>query len=104
MAALAQQRCFTHPGREAVSRCPECRRYFCRECVNEYEGRLLCAVCVRKMVAPASVAKRSPVVTGAIGQGLLGLLAAWFFYYSLGQVLTLLPSRYHDTQEARGAR
>jgi hypothetical protein len=104
MAALIQQRCFTHPGREAVSRCPECRRFFCRECVNEYEGRLLCAACLRKVLTPAAVTKRRSVVSGAIGQGLLGLLFAWFFYYSLGELLTLMPTQYHDSQEIKGAK
>ena len=32
MNDLLYQRCFNHVLREAVARCPECLRYFCREC------------------------------------------------------------------------
>ncbi|MBT8374528.1 MAG: rhomboid family protein, partial [Deltaproteobacteria bacterium] len=35
MKDLALQRCNNHGQREAVARCPKCRRYFCRECITE---------------------------------------------------------------------
>ncbi|MCI0613826.1 rhomboid family protein, partial [bacterium] len=40
---ISKQRCFFHSQREAVVRCPECGRYYCRECVTEHLDRLLCA-------------------------------------------------------------
>ena len=36
MSNLIHQRCSNHPGREAAVRCPECGRFFCRECVTEH--------------------------------------------------------------------
>ena len=45
---LSQQRCFNHTSREAVARCPECGRFFCRECITEHDDRVLCAVCLGK--------------------------------------------------------
>ena len=46
MEDLVHQRCFNHMLREAVACCPECRRYFCRECVTEHEDKVLCAAYV----------------------------------------------------------
>ncbi len=52
MSALADQRCFHHASREAVVRCPECRRFFCRECVIEHRGRMVCSECIEKETGP----------------------------------------------------
>ena len=104
MATLVQQRCFVHPSREAASRCVECKRYHCRECVSDYQGRLVCAACLRKLLAPvAAVRKRSPIPS-AITQSALGLLAAWFLLYMLGQVLMLQPAKRHSPQITAGAK
>ena len=88
--ALARQRCWTHAQREAVSRCPECRRFYCRECVTEHDGRLLCVRCLS-----------SRPVAGAGREGtrwalwmlaaLLGLMAAFVHFYTVGYVLQQLP-------------
>ena len=43
-----QQRCWNHEAREAACRCPACGRSYCRECVSEHEGRLLCAACLSR--------------------------------------------------------
>ena len=52
MDDLLHQRCFNHMLREAVACCPECRRYFCRECVTEHEDKVLCAACLGHKVDP----------------------------------------------------
>jgi hypothetical protein len=84
MEALHLQRCLNHLDREAVARCPSCRRFFCRECVTEHEGRILCAGCLRTTA-------RRPVVEVAGG-----LLVAWIAFYSLGRVLAAMPDRFHQ--------
>jgi hypothetical protein len=43
MQDITQQRCLNHMLREAVARCPECSRFFCRECITEHEDKVLCA-------------------------------------------------------------
>ncbi len=58
MTELWTQRCQFHALREAVARCPECQRYFCRECVTEHDERLLCASCLRKLLERSSPDKR----------------------------------------------
>ncbi len=97
MPSVAHARCFNHAGREAVARCPSCRRTFCRECVSEHDGRVLCAPCLAKSAQPAAAAgSRLPAVRGALGAA-AGLLAAWFFFYLVGRGLLLIPTEGHSS-------
>jgi len=50
MQDLTHQRCHHHQFREAAARCPECGRYFCRECITEHADRVLCASCLGKKI------------------------------------------------------
>ena len=103
MPALTLQRCWTHPLREAAARCPSCTRFFCRECVTEHEGRVICAGCLREQLAAANVrrtARRWPVqVFTAARRGIqftVCVLAAWFFFHLLGEMLLALPDQFHQ--------
>lgn len=87
---LARQRCWTHAQREAVSRCLQCRRYYCRECVTDHAGRLLCVSCLAALTA---------VVAGRTGtrwllwtaSALVGLVLSFVLFYTTGYVLQQLP-------------
>ena len=95
-AGLAHQRCFNHARREAAGRCTACRRYFCRECVTEHEGRLVCAACLRRATA---VGKGRTAVLGGILEAALAagaMIAAWFVFYNVGEWLISLPSAFHE--------
>lgn len=102
----AGQRCANHPGREAAARCPECRSFFCRECVTEHEGRVLCAACIRKLTVARAVPRRALLrnLAAVVPVG-LGLLAAWLFFYLLGRWLVLrqpeAPASDEAAQESR---
>jgi hypothetical protein len=88
-----QQRCWNHEGREAVCRCPECGRSFCRECVSEHQARLLCAACLAR-VARASAPKRSPLRRLAPPLlGLAGMLLAWVVLFGAGESIIILAER-----------
>ena len=52
MEVYNPQTCFQHPDREAVVRCPSCRKYYCRECVTEHDDRMLCSNCLAALTAP----------------------------------------------------
>ncbi|MFN7922046.1 MAG: hypothetical protein U0Q16_18225 [Bryobacteraceae bacterium] len=99
MTALVHQRCFHHVSREAVSRCPECRRFFCRECVVDHDGRLLCSGCLAKLQAPAEPRKKRTGLRWTAA-ALVGLLAGWMCFYYVGSVLARLPSEFHESEEA----
>lgn len=45
---IALVRCQQHPGQAAAARCPSCQQSFCRECVTEHDGRMLCLACFAK--------------------------------------------------------
>lgn len=89
MTPLIDQRCLNHPSREAVVRCPGCRGFFCRECVTEHEGRMICTACAAPRTIDASRASSTLVwiVTGAAG-----FLLAWVIFYYLGAIFARIPS------------
>lgn len=51
---IALSKCLIHTAREAVARCPQCRQFFCRECITEHGGRVLCAPCLAKQARTAN--------------------------------------------------
>ncbi len=99
---LAHQRCFHHAHREAAARCLECREYFCRECVTEHDGRVVCAGCLKKLAAVRSSRRAAFVWVLRLGQMAGGLVVALIFFYWLGQTLLSLPASFHDGTLWRG--
>ena len=96
MKVSIAQRCVHHPAREAVARCPECARFFCRECVSEHDDRVLCARCLASMLRPGR-ARRShfaQILRGTFA--VLGIATAWWFFDLMGRGLILLPSSVHE--------
>jgi len=95
MSTITQQRCRNHAQREAVARCPECKRYFCRECVTEHDHRVVCSSCLVKLVAgPRDKRWRISGVLQA-GQFAFGLFLLWSCFYVLGRILLNVPSDFH---------
>jgi hypothetical protein len=91
-SAAIHQRCWNHEGREAVCRCPECGRSFCRECVTEHQSRLLCAACLTRLAhqaAPESAMQRAvPAVLLAAG-----LVLAWLIFFGAGEGILAMAGR-----------
>ncbi|HTS25286.1 MAG TPA: hypothetical protein VMH81_05395 [Bryobacteraceae bacterium] len=87
------QRCWNHESREAVCRCPECLRSFCRECVTEHDARLLCASCL-KSLAQAQPLRRNRMRRFVPAAMLLaGILLAWLVFFGAGAAFNLFASR-----------
>lgn len=97
------QRCANHPDRESSARCMHCGRYFCRECVTEHEGRILCAACLAKVTADAG--KRRGAFHGLTTPAALvaALLLAYAAFYTAGRALMALPSAFHEGTAATAA-
>lgn len=96
MKVSRAQRCIHHPGREAAARCPECTRFFCRECVSEHDDRVLCASCLAaglRVQAPGG-SRFSHI--GRAFCAVLGLCLAWWFFDLIGQGLMRLPASVHE--------
>ncbi len=92
---LSFQRCHHHAGREAAARCPDCARFYCRECVTEHGNRMLCASCLKRQ-------ERRDAGGGGAGEGALlllgalaGLGAAWGVFLLLGELLIQMPAASH---------
>jgi hypothetical protein len=96
MAALIHQRCFHHSLREAVARCPECRQFYCRECITEHDDRVICATCLKKITAVAPAGRVSLAWLVPLFQLSIGLIVIWFFFYFFGAALLAIPSQYHE--------
>jgi hypothetical protein len=90
-------RCFNHAGREAVARCLECGRTFCRECIAEHEGRVVCAHCLAILVKEST--KKLSVTAAVIGGAwrFMGFFVLWALFYYMGKALLWLPSSFHES-------
>ena len=94
--SLSQQRCLHHPEREAAYRCPGCKRYYCRECGAEHDGRILCAACLKKLTLAQQTEKRRWSRLAMAASPIAGLFIAWLFFFYLGQLLLSIPSSFHE--------
>jgi len=96
MPSLTEQRCFNHAQREAVARCLSCANFFCRECITEHEDRVICAACLQKLARVPLLKRRGFIGLLRACQFLAGLLAAWIFFYLIGESLLALPASFHE--------
>jgi hypothetical protein len=96
MSRLADQRCSNHAVREAVARCPECRLYFCRECITEHDDRVLCTACLRKLTRAAAGTRRGFAGMVRVLQCAAGVVIAWFFFFLIGERLARLSDSFHE--------
>ena len=94
---LAQSRCFQHVSREAVARCPQCERFYCRECVTEHEGRMICRTCLDALLQEQETSSaglfkslRGWLLAGA------GYVFAVYVFYQIGRALLRIPSEFHS--------
>jgi len=94
---LHTRRCVRHDAREAAARCPGCSRDFCRECVIDHAGRLLCAGCVAKLTATkvGASGSRWPAVRRVCTLG-AAVVTAWFAFFLVGKLLLAIPSAVHE--------
>lgn len=94
--ALHTRRCVRHGEREAAARCPACERFFCRECVVEHDGRLLCVQCLERALAAAQPARDRWRRVRETGLVCAAVAMAWLAYYTMGSLLLKLPPAFHE--------
>lgn len=102
MTILVEQRCANHFTREAVAQCPSCNRFFCRECVTEHKGRMMCVACVASLARAERPAERSTRLRWIL-MAAFGVLISWLIFYYLGLMLARIPSEFHVAQIEAGA-
>lgn len=96
MQDLTHQRCHHHQFREAAARCPECGRFFCRECVTEHADKVLCASCLEKKLGPDKAGLNRFQWLFRLGHFFLGLMILYILFYYLAQTLLAFPSSFHE--------
>src|SRR3954463_10812542 len=89
--ALHPRRGARHSTREAAARCPACGEFFCRECVVEHDGKLLCAACLAKRATTGEKRRRRLASVRRVLQTVAGGLALWLVFYWLGALLLKIP-------------
>jgi len=95
-ADLRKARCHNHSFREAVVRCPACKGDFCRECVTEHRGKMLCTNCLKQ-------ADQRPQRAGTLLKRIalllffvMSFMVTWAFFFWIAEVLAGIPQKYHD--------
>jgi len=101
--ALNKMRCARHAEREAAACCAACGVAFCRECVSEHEGRLLCAACLEKIVVTAKAGEAargrfliSPQTIKRALALVAGVAWLWLCFYVAGLAVEKLPRSLHE--------
>ncbi len=96
MNLISRQRCFNHVHREAVAVCLECDRYFCRECITEHYGKMICAPCLSLVtVQDGRISSGGSLLPGSL-LFLGAVFLLWSSFYALGQLLLTLPASFHE--------
>lgn len=93
---VAEERCLRHSAREAVARCPQCRYFFCRECITEHDDRVLCADCLVKMLRPSEKRSSALGIMVSVLLSLCGVATAWLFFNMVGQLVARAPASFHE--------
>lgn len=98
MKGLSRQRCLVHNEREAVARCSACTHFFCRECIVEHEGKMICSTCLRKSTGQKE--KKTVRKPGRVLPGLflfVSVFFLWSMFYSMGRSLLRMPNEFHSS-------
>jgi len=82
--------------REAVALCPECRQFFCRECITEHDDRVVCAACLARLARKPLAQRLALVKILWLTQAVVGLFIVWYFFFLMGDSLLKLPNSFHE--------
>jgi hypothetical protein len=96
MSNLLHQRCFNHAAREAVARCPDCRQFFCRECITEHDDRVICSACLKKLARVPLTRRPLFIRILRVVQCVWAFVLCWFFFFLIGACLLKIPASFHE--------
>jgi late competence protein required for DNA uptake (superfamily II DNA/RNA helicase) len=94
-ATLRQKRCVNHSQREASARCPECGKFYCRECIGEHDDRILCASCLAKIRIKKEIGTPWWAWAPRLGLVLLAIATVYIIFLLAGNILLSFPSEFH---------
>ncbi len=99
---LTHQRCLNHKQREAAARCPECGHFYCRECVAEHEGRVVCANCLTTLAAKSGRKTTGKAWLALAVPWVAAFVFIWMCFFGLGRALLVLPDSFHSGEIWQG--
>ena len=82
--------------REAAARCPECGRFFLRECITQHQYRVVCYAWRKKFVGPPQAKRPAFVKIIRLAQCAAALMLTWFFFFIIGETLLRIPTSFHE--------
>ncbi len=93
---LRRVRCFNHSEREATARCPVCQSHFCRECITENNGVMICARCLSKSKKLTIWSRNMRELIFLSFMFMFSFFIMWSIFYSVGHIFSLIPEKYHE--------
>lgn len=93
---MAQVQCLNHPKREAAARCTACGQVFCRECVTNLGGRMVCGACYQVKTTVETKVRKDWFVLKFVLQVVVGMGLFWGLWWRVGRLLAGMPSSFHE--------
>ena len=94
------RRCANHATREAVARCPACKKDLCRECITEHKGKMLCTDCLKSTTAKKE-AERKKLEFALLGLLFVaGMIVSFYFFFGIASILEKIPDKFHDASRS----
>ena len=90
MISLKNLRCKNHPEREAVAKCNICGHFYCRECITEHNGKMVCGNCIREQTLDKNQFS-SKLSFKQLIIFLLTFLMLWLTFYISGEIIYKIP-------------
>ncbi len=94
-----QSRCKNHALRGAVAKCMSCLGFFCRECVVEHDGRMLCKHCLDQHRDAGQSVQNRPLLRMLCNSALLcvSVLFCYLYFYLIGRSLMSIAQTFYDS-------
>jgi len=105
-SAIYSKRCVNHSSRESVAICPVCSKTYCRECITEHKGKMLCRNCLEEQIQKNNKAKKNRTkikATIMIVLFVTAFFSSWFFFALTGYFLASMPQKYHLSKIFEGS-
>jgi len=87
MPELSNIRCQNHIEREAAAICMKCQNYFCKECITEYDDKMLCKNCIDDLLKKNKTTHRKKINLKQFFAIITTTLFLWIIFYSSGKFL-----------------
>jgi hypothetical protein len=102
---LVALKCEVHAMREAAARCTVCSHHYCRECIQEHEGRMVCGNCLslKSSLEPKHFAGFKEMLVRLV-MALASAALLWGAFWCIFTIGSLLPAEVYKSPVERAGR